>query len=421
MKFLKISLVFLFAAAMVVPFAFNSSVEGQAAIEAPTNDGNSATNDLFVADGFDYNGNGTADDAARFAEAQTEFQGGDSGFEGNADGLGPVYNAQSCRDCHQNPDVGAGSQITEFRAGHLNGIGNFVDAPGGSLINQRAVAAAITERISTAETETTRRVSITTLGDGFVEAISNTTLQNNVANQPAAQRGTLINVDVFEDGNTQRVGRFGWKDQQASLLSFSADAYLNEMGITSNFTQTNTENTSNGNSVAAFDPVPDPEDAENEDIQLFADFMRGSRPIARGPNSAAAQAGEGLFNSIGCAVCHTPSFTTAPVGTLINGGAFRVLPGLGNRIIHPFSDFALHNIGTGDGIVQNGGQGSRNQVRTAVLWGVRSKNELMHDAETHTFNDAILRHAGQATTARNNFNALSNTNKQNLIAFLLRL
>ena len=417
MKFLKIFLVFLFAAALVVPFSLTSSVEGQAATEAPTNDANALTDDLFVADGFDYNGNGTADDRALFDAAAAEF--GADGFELIENGLGPVYNAQSCRECHQNPDLGAGAQVTEFRAGHLNGIGNFVDAPGGSLINQRALAAAIQERISTAETETTRRISITTLGDGFVEAIANGTLQANVAAQPAAQRGTLINVDVFEDGTTQRVGRFGWKDQQASLLSFSADAYVNEMGITSNLQPT--ENTSNGNSVAAFDTRPDPEDAEDEDIQLFADFMRGTRPTGRGPNSAAATIGEGLFNAIGCAVCHTPSFTTAPVGTLINGGAFRVLPGLGNRVIHPFSDFALHNIGTGDGIVQNGGQATRNQVRTAVLWGVRSKNELMHDAETHTFNDAILRHAGQATTARNNFAALSNANKNNLITFLLRL
>ena len=417
MKFLKIFLVFLFAAALVVPFSLTSSVEGQAATEAPTNDANALTDDLFVADGFDYNGNGTADDRALFDAAAAEF--GADGFELIENGLGPVYNAQSCRECHQNPDLGAGAQVTEFRAGHLNGIGNFVDAPGGSLINQRALAAAIQERISTAETETTRRISITTLGDGFVEAIANGTLQANVAAQPAAQRGTLINVDVFEDGTTQRVGRFGWKDQQASLLSFSADAYVNEMGITS--TLQPTENTSNGNSVAAFDTRPDPEDAEDEDIQLFADFMRGTRPTGRGPNSAAATIGEGLFNAIGCAVCYTPSFTTAPVGTLINGGAFRVLPGLGNRVIHPFSDFALHNIGTGDGIVQNGGQATRNQVRTAVLWGVRSKNELMHDAETHTFNDAILRHAGQATTARNNFAALSNANKNNLITFLLRL
>ena len=421
MKFLKISVLFLFAAAIIAPFAFTSSVEGQAAVEALTNDMNSLTNDLYIGVDFDGDGDIDATDAARFAAAQEEFEGGPEGREGIADGLGPCYNAQSCRECHQNVDTGGPSQITEFRAGHLDIFGNFVDAPGGSLINQRALAAAIVERITTAETNVTRRISLNTLGDGLVECIANTTLQNNVAAQPSAQRGTLINVAVFEDGSITRVGRFGWKDQQASLVSFSADAYLNEMGITSNFAQTNTENTSNGNSVAAFDTVADPEDADNEDVQLFADFMRGTRPDGRGPITTSVNTGSSLFDLIGCAVCHTRTFTTAAVGTIINGGAFRVPNGLGNKIIHPFSDFALHNVGTGDGIVQNGGQGTLNQVRTPPLWGVRARNELMHDGETKTFNDTILRHAGQATTARNNYAGLSNANKTNLINFLLSL
>jgi len=289
------------------------------------------------------------------------------------------------------------------------------------LINDRAVAAAIVERISTAETVTTFRTSLNTLGDGFVEAIGSSTLQANVNAQPAGQRGTLISVAVFESNGGTRIGRFGWKDQQASLVSFSADAYLNEMGITSNFPQTNTENTSNGNSVAAFDTVADPEDATNTDVQKFADFMRATRAPGRGPITAQVNAGAALFDSIGCDTCHTPRFTTLAPGTSINAGTFTVPAALGNKIIRPFSDFALHNVGTGDGIVQNGGQGSANQLRTPPLWGVRARNKLMHDGQTNTFNDAILRHAGQATGARNNYANLSNANKQNLIAFLLSL
>ena len=421
MKFLKISLLFLFAAAIVMPFAFNGSVEGQAATEAPTVNLN-VLNREDVTPGFLFNGMdyvGEADDNGHFLEAQEEFGGGEAGQELIPDGLGPVYNAQSCRDCHQNPIVGAISQVKEFRAGHTNAIGNFVDAPGGSLINDRAVSAAIQERITTAETVRTFRTSLNTLGDGFVEAIANQTLTNNVNAQPAAQRGTLIQVAVFEDSGNTRVGRFGWKDQQASLLSFSADAYLNEMGITSPLQPV--ENTSNGNSVAAFDEAAEDPDDDGADVQLFADFMRGTRAPGRGPQNATTNAGSALFDSLGCAVCHTRTFTSAAVGTTINGGAFIVPAGLGNKIIHPFSDFALHNIGTGDGIVQNGGQATANQVRTPALWGVRTRNALMHDGENHTFNDAILRHAGQATTARNNYNALSVTNKQTLLTFMLSL
>jgi len=94
---------------------------------------------------------------------------------------------------------------------------------------------------------------------------------------------------------------------------------------------------------------------------------------------------------------------------------------LGNKIIHPFSDFALHNVGTGDGIVQNAGQGSANQIRTPPLWGIRARNRFLHEGLNVTIFDTIQLHAGQATTARNNFNSLSATQQNNLIAFVLSL
>jgi CxxC motif-containing protein (DUF1111 family) len=403
MKHLKIVVLLLFAVAAVSPLIFTHAVESQGATEAPTTDMDARTNDLN--NGFD---------AANFAANKATFE----GVEDLADGLGPCYNDTSCVACHQSPDTGAASQTSEFRAGHLDGVGNFVDAPGGSLINDRAIASAIQERISTAETVTTLRMSLSTLGDGFVECIDSNVLIANVNAQPSGQRGTLFSVPVFEAGNAPRTGRFGWKNQQASLLSFAADAYLNEMGITSRLLPT--ENSSNGNSVAAFDGVADPEDTEN-DIDAFAAFMRGLRAPGRGPITAQVTTGDSLFTQIGCAVCHTRSFTTAPPGTSINGGAFTVPAALGNKIIHPFSDFALHDVGTGDGIVQNGGQGSARKMRTAPLWGVRARIRLMHDGSARTVNDAILAHFGQANPSVNNYINLSAANKQALIAFVLSL
>jgi CxxC motif-containing protein (DUF1111 family) len=94
---------------------------------------------------------------------------------------------------------------------------------------------------------------------------------------------------------------------------------------------------------------------------------------------------------------------------------------LGDERIRPFSDFLLHNIGTGDGIVQNGGAATRNMVRTPPLWGVRMRPLLMHDGLSFTFNEAIQRHAGQATSSRNDFNALTAAQKSDLIAFLKSL
>jgi CxxC motif-containing protein (DUF1111 family) len=354
------------------------------------------------------------------------------------DGLGPTYNDVGCVECHQSVDVGAFSQAMEFRAGHITN-GAFVDAPGGQLIHARATDSDIVEHISTAETVKTFRVTTSTLGDGFVEAVANQTLQDNVNAQPLAQRGTLTQVPVTEANNTLRFGRFGWKAQQASLLSFAGDAYLNEMGITNKFdgfggisssaadagTNENPASTAEGvinvTFPSAFDPVQDPED-DGDDVLAFADFMAATRaPGRQNPIPAAATRGDSLFNSVGCNVCHTRTLVTAAPGTLINGGAFTVPTALGNKIIHPFSDFALHNIGTGDGIVQNAGQGSANMLRTAPLWGIRARNRLMHEGLNVTIFDSIQLHAGQATTARNNFNALTAAQRNDLIAFVLSL
>jgi CxxC motif-containing protein (DUF1111 family) len=344
-------------------------------------------------------------------------------FEVIEDGLGPVYNAQACRECHQNPVSGGASQISELRVGRTDGFGGFFDRPGGSLINDRAIDVLIQERVAGEDTVRAFRSSLTLMGLGFVEAISNTTFTNMQAAQPSTVRGTIINVPVLEAPGQTRIGRFGWKNQHASLLSFSADAYLNEMGITSPLQPT--ENTSNGASVAAFDTVADPEEEptaaepNGPDVEAFARFMRSLKVPPRDPasNSADAIAGQNLFNSIGCAQCHTPSIQTAPPGTLINGGALQVSAALGDKIIHPYSDFMLHDVGTGDGIVQ-GNSATRNRMRTPPLWGLRSRPRLMHDLLDVTRNDAILFHGGQATTARNNYNNLNATQKNQLVAFL---
>ncbi|HEU4733034.1 MAG TPA: di-heme oxidoredictase family protein [Kofleriaceae bacterium] len=360
--------------------------------------------------GFDNQTNGSI--------SQTEFALALAAFDTQEvldDGLGPVYNAQACRECHQNPVSGAGSQISEFRAGHFNGV-SFVDHPGGSLINDRAIDPAFQERIAAGQEVRTFRLSLSLMGDGFVEAIDSNTLANISAAQPAGQRGTVIQVPVLEAGSTVRVGRFGWKNQQASLMSFAADAYLNEMGITSPLQPT--DNTSNGTVVS--DGIADPED-DGGDIDLFTEFMRALKAPPRDAALAAtasAQRGSSLFDSIGCAVCHVRNINTVPAGTAINGGAFTVPAALGDKTIHPFSDFLLHDVGTGDGIVQNGGQGTRNQVRTAALWGLRTRDRLMHDGATVSRTDAINRHANQGATSRNNFNALSATSQQDVINFL---
>jgi CxxC motif-containing protein (DUF1111 family) len=393
-----------------------SATQAPAAYATPLNNDQAGA----VSNGFTTNATFAADEAVFMEE------------EDIGDGLGPVYNARSCVDCHATPNVGGTSQVTELRVGHTDSFGNFVNPtitindgansiPNRSLVNDRAICDNAQERVPGTETIATLRATTNVLGDGFVEAIDSNTLLAIANNQPGQSggqiAGQLIQVPVSEAPGQIRAGRFGWKNQQASLLSFSADAYVNEQGVTSRLQPTDT--------TSVCDTVPDPEDPFDaqglEDIDHFARFMRASQTPPRDTalaNTSDAVTGANLFNAIGCNICHVTSITTAPAGTVINGGAFTVPAALGNKIIHPYSDFLLHNVGTGDGIVQNGGQSTANKLRTSPLWGIRTKSRLMHDLGSLTRNDAILRHGGEATGVTNNYRSLSTTQKNQLITLL---
>jgi CxxC motif-containing protein (DUF1111 family) len=149
--------------------------------------------------------------------------------------------------------------------------------------------------------------------------------------------------------------------------------------------------------------------------------MRSMKAPPRGPINANVTNGQTQFTNAGCAVCHVGTIVTAPAGTVINAGALTVGTALGDKNIHPFGDYLLHDVGTGDGIVQNGGQGTRNQVRTAPLWGIGARTRFMHDGASLTVVSAIQRHANQAATAKNNFNALSAQNQSDVLAFIFSL
>ena len=337
-----------------------------------------------------------------------------------ADGLGPLYNATACVDCHQNPVTGGSSQISEMRAGHLE-HGVFVNPEGGSsLIHDRATDRHIQQRIPASEDIHAFRMSTSILGLGYVEAIDDQTLLD-LAKQEARLthgrvRGQAILVGLSEAPGVTRVGRFGWKDQHASLLSFSADADLNEKGVTNRFLPA--ETLYFGRSVDAFNQdTTEPNDTEG-DIDFYTSFMRATKVPPRGDITPEAQAGEAIFHRIGCDVCHTPTLQTAPTGTALNGGTFVVPAALGGKTIHPFSDFLLHDVGTGDGIVQNGGPETRNKLRTVPLWGLRTRGRLLHDGSASDLTTAIRRHDGEARYTHERFRDLEGRDVRNLIAFL---
>jgi CxxC motif-containing protein (DUF1111 family) len=407
--------------------------------------------------GFDNKTNGIVDDATHAAD-QAKFD----EIEQVSDGLGPLYNAQSCRECHQNPTSGGSSQVSELRVGHRGPGGKFENPEipinrgseiikGRSLVNDRAIcpnaafpAAGIQERVPDSEHIHTFRISVNLLGDGFVEAVPDQTFADLAKDQCKKNHnkicGQVLYVPIVEAPGQTGVGRFGWKDQQASLLSFAADAYLNEMGITSRLQPDEVTNLCN----TVQEPNDQPGADGLSDIDHFARFVRATEAPARDAQLAMtpkARQGAELFDKVGCDQCHVQTLTTAPAGTAINGGTFTIPEALGGRQFHPYGDFLLHNVGTGDGIVQSMTEhygkkmysitwknlsvaefeSTANKIRTAPLWGVRLHSRLMHDGASVTLLDAILRHHGEAEHVTRKFENLRSSEKDALLEFLRSL
>ena len=463
--------------------------------------GQSPTQPTEALTGFDNLTNGFSDPDRRTADQKFFEEVEDIA----PDGLGPLYNAQSCRECHQTPVTGAASQVAELRVGHLDAHGQFQNPQipinhgaeiiqDRNLVNDRAICPEIQERVPETETVRTTRLTTNTLGDGSVEAIADKTLLTSRKEQCKASHGKICGQAVKvlgpESEGRDRIGRFGWKDQHASLLAFAADAYLNEMGITNRLQTTEvtticnppvTTTVPNNDSTKITEPnsLPDPTDNSLEDIDHFASFMRSLKAPARDDTAAAtpeAKQGAHLFAKIGCATCHVETIVTGKSPAASSGPGFHP-DALENRTIHPYSDFLLHNVGTGDGIpvalVEHFGRErierrmrelqtsraaeapqrqkgkpedecsesyqtavlegerhpdllrdtlcARNKIRTAPLWGLRLRSRLMHDGASDQLGDAIRRHQGEAEEVTERFSKLKPADKKALLAFLQSL
>ena len=132
---------------------------------------------------------------------------------------------------------------------------------------------------------------------------------------------------------------------------------------------------------APYDPTPEPED-DGDDIKAVRELHARDHGAAAGAITATVTAGEQVFNRIGCATCHVGSITTAPANTVDQRRRGDRSAALGNKVIHPYSDFLLHDVGTGDGIpIQPTAEfaATANRMRTAPLWGLRTRNRMMHD------------------------------------------
>lgn len=288
------------------------------------------------------------------------------------------------------------------------------------MIQSHATNPEIEELVAFLDDVRTFRISTNTLGTGYVECIGSTTLSAIRDSRPASIRGTAVMVPVLEGDGSARIGRFGWKSRHASLQSFSANAYLNKMGITNPLFPE--ENTSSGRFVGfgtPFDRVAEPED-DGEDLLAFADFMRSTKAPSLGPITAAVTAGEAIFRQVGCDGCHVSSITTA--ARALASMAVRS-PFLRRSEVRSFTLIASsccmtrqrrRNPNSAHSRVR--GNGKSASYRSA--FGSRTRNRLMHDGFTFTNQEAILRHAGQALASRNAYGALTDAQKTALLALL---
>lgn len=344
-----------------------------------------------------------------------------TGVETVDDGLGPAFNGTSCGACHSVPAIGGISPMAEVRAGHRDADGTFraLDTAGNTLFHTFSLPNHVCQPALPPDANVVaRRVPIPLFGAGLIEAIPDDTLLALADPLDRNRDGSAGRASVVVDAATgeRRVGRFGWKAQVATLLTFSGDAYRNEMGITNDVFPAEFAFGVHPDQLKACDVSPDPEDKPDpatglRDIDHFAAFMKFLAPIARGPIDEAVRDGDRVFAAIGCAACHVPALTT---GASSN-------PLFDRRTVPLYSDLLLHTIGTGDGIRQADSTASPDEIRTPALWGLRMRRPFLHDGSAATIEDAIARHGGEAQAARLGFLRLDDRARASLLAFLQSL
>jgi CxxC motif-containing protein (DUF1111 family) len=393
--------------------------------------------------------------AADFAEAKEAFE----AVEEIDEGLGPIFNEAGCAVCHTQGAVGGAGVQIERRFGRFGANGLFDDLAnrGGSLrqlktvgpftgLNGQSCNPPLEREPNEATVRNVGRLTTPLFGAGLVDSLPDSAIIANANAQPAQVRGVVNRVRVLipnPDDPTQsvgstRVGRFGWKAGIATLFQFAADAYMNEMGIT-------TQSCVRGRSILDFaresrpngvaqpagcddlapvhglagipaetdDPVGSCANNRTEiqeDVGLFTLFMTRLAPAPRLPLDPAINLQGGtVFNRIGCAQCHLLRDYVTP-SRPANG-----VPG--NFTFRPRSDFLVHDIGTGDMIGNPGdSQATTRLIRTAPLWGLHHRTNFLHDGRATSIEQAISFHGVQAAASRTAFNQLNASDRSAMLA-----
>jgi CxxC motif-containing protein (DUF1111 family) len=334
-----------------------------------------------------------------------------------ANGLGPVFNNTSCAKCHNQGAIGGGGATLEIRYGRVtNGIFDPLTQFDGELLHRRGIGVFngvdfMGEVVPAEANVVAQRRTTPLFGLGLVDAVPDQLLmgvaQLEQDSTPETAGRVNVVIDVFS--GQPRVGRFGWKCQIGTVATFSGNAFLNEMGITTpSFPN---ENCPQGDcALLAANPARSNPNDTTATVMQLADHTTFLAPPPRLPLRRGARVGEAVFFTIGCANCHLPALQTGP----------NEVAALDEVVFSPYSDFLLHDMGSlNDGIAQNGASGQ--EMRTAPLWGARARSSFLHDGRAKTLPEAILAHDGQGRAARDRFAALDEHAQDQLVAFLLSL
>jgi CxxC motif-containing protein (DUF1111 family) len=399
--------------------------------------------------------------SAAFSAAQANF----NATENAVDGLGPLFNAQGCGQCHGEGAIGGAGEQVEQRYGTLtNGVFNTLSQEGGSLRKLFGIGgfnvgglncnSGTDNNPPAGATIFAGRLTTPLFGLGLVDSLPDSAFATLASREATGIRGTVNHVtislpnpaDPSQSVGGSRVGRFGWKAGVPALSQFAADAYKNEMGITTshcskgvpNLTFSLENRANHAPTNAIINGCPDDEkpgidddfagthnncsgniNQLQDDVANFTFFMAHLAPpppVAITPGTSQAR-GQTLFNSasLACSGCHRSDpdvFVSTSAGGVPAGIVFA-----------PFSDFLLHDMGTlGDHIGNDGDSvATTRMMRTAPLWGLRFRNKVLHDGHTTDRAAAIKAHDGQGAASAAAFNLLSSSQQNDLLNFLATL
>ncbi|MGQ0672752.1 MAG: di-heme oxidoreductase family protein [Hyphomicrobium sp.] len=399
----------------------------------------------------------------------------------SADGLGPLYNARGCQSCHLKdgrghppaarwpeddsvsmllrlsvppvteeerrliaerrvkslPEPTYGGQLQDLSVPGIDAEGqiriDYTEKPvklaDGSVVSLRHPAYSITNlKFGPLRPDVmlSPRVAPQMIGLGLLEAIPEQDIRAGA--DPEDRNGDGISGrphDVWvKDGEPLALGRFGWKAGTATVRQQSAEAFSGDLGLSTSLVANSHGDCTPAQKLCL--DAPSGASARNDNVEVgdklfdltvfYAQNL--AVPQRRGPDRPEVLAGKGLFHKLGCAGCHTPSFTT---------GALAGQPHLSHQKIWPYTDLLLHDMGEGLADNRPEGGASGREWRTPPLWGIGLTQAVsghtlyLHDGRARNLEEAILWHGGEAQAARDDYAKLKRRDREALIAFVRSL